>query len=368
MDDLHVDSQLAAAVADDEDADAAAAALEGALQARPQVALLDDGQALLDVARLGHGDDGAVLHVEDAVLLEDGAEHGLHDDRGGRVRDRRRLLVQLLGEEVDAQVAVLARGGRGGDADHLAGAALQDQDVAQADVVAGDGDGVGAHILRGGAGAAARARLADLGELCASVSVVIMMMVVMVMALGVEDAVSHLVHTSSEGVVVAFDGFISVFWASRGVALHREYIDKERFFWGGELTLVVVVTHLGLVVVFLGVVDGLVDDSYVLAVDRRSTGRVDGGVVNSGSRLLVLLEAGSVNCLLDANSLSELGTADGCVDGGAYAGLFLVVGLETGAVFTLGDVDGSVVVTRLGVVLNVGLGVGRLRSRGVPTC
>jgi hypothetical protein len=35
-----------------------------------------------------------------------------------------------------------------------------------------------------------------------------MMMVVMVsmVALGVEDAISHLVHTSTEGVVVAFDG------------------------------------------------------------------------------------------------------------------------------------------------------------------
>ena len=113
---------------------------------------------------------------------------------------------------------------------------------------------------------------------------------------------------------------------------------------------------------FLRVVDGLVDDSYVLAVDRRSTGRVDGGGLDSGRGLLVLLEAGSVDCLLDANSLPELGTADGCVDGGAYAGLFLVVGLETGAVFTLGDVDGRVVVARLGVVLNVGLGVGGLRS------
>lgn len=133
-----------------------------------------------------------------------------------------------------------------------------------------------------------------------------------------------------------------------------------------ELTFVVVVTHLGFVVVvvlLLGVINGLVDDSYVLAVDRRSTGSVDGGLVNYGSGLLVVLEAGSVNCLLDTDNLLELGTAAGCVDGGAYAELFAVVGLETGAVFTLGDVDGGVVVvTRLGVVLYVSLGVSRLRS------
>jgi hypothetical protein len=133
------------------------------------------------------------------------------------------------------------------------------------------------------------------------------------------------------------------------------------------LTVVVVVTHLGFVVVvvavfLLGVVDGLVDDSYVLAVNRRSTGCVDGGLVNYGSGLLVVLEAGDVDSLFDTDSLLKLGTVGGCVDGDAYAGL-LVVGLETGAVFTLGKVDGSVVVvTGLSVVLNVGLGERRLRS------
>jgi hypothetical protein len=208
VDNLHVNSQLPATVTDDKDTNAAAAALERALQTRPQVALLNDGQVLLDVTRLGHGDDAAVLHIQDAVLLEDGAEHGLDDDARGRVGDRGRLLVQLLGEEVDAQVAVLAGGGRRGDADNLAGTALQDQDVAQADVVAGDGDRVGGHVVGRGADAAAGARLPDLGELCVMVSVRVMMMVNV--ALGMEDAVSHLVHTSTEGVVVAFDGLVSV--------------------------------------------------------------------------------------------------------------------------------------------------------------
>lgn len=85
MDDLHVDGHLAAVVGDDQDADGAAARLEGLLQAAPEVALVDDGQVLLDVAGLGHGDDAALLHVEDAVLLEHRAEHGLDDDARGRV-------------------------------------------------------------------------------------------------------------------------------------------------------------------------------------------------------------------------------------------------------------------------------------------
>lgn len=50
--------------------------------------------------------------------------------------------MQLLGEEVDTEVSVLASGRGGGNADDLARAALQDQEVAEADVVAGDGDGV----------------------------------------------------------------------------------------------------------------------------------------------------------------------------------------------------------------------------------
>lgn len=62
--------------------------------------------------------------------------------------DLARLLVQLLGEEVDAQVAVLARGGRGRDADHLARVALQHQDIADPDVVAGDCDCGGRNVRR----------------------------------------------------------------------------------------------------------------------------------------------------------------------------------------------------------------------------
>lgn len=143
MDDLHVDGHLATVVGDDEDTDGAAARLESLLETVPERALVNDGEVLLDIASLGHGDDGAVLHVENTVLLEDGAEHGLDDDAGGRVGDEAGLLMELLGEEVDTEVTVLASGGGGGDADDLARAALEDEDIAEADVVAGDGDSLG---------------------------------------------------------------------------------------------------------------------------------------------------------------------------------------------------------------------------------
>merc|ERR1712000_557941 len=100
VDDLHVDSELAATVVEDEDTDGAATGLESLAETGIEVGLVNDGETLLDVASLGHGDDLALLHVEDAVLLEDRAEHGLDDNTGGGVGDERGLLVQLLGEEV----------------------------------------------------------------------------------------------------------------------------------------------------------------------------------------------------------------------------------------------------------------------------
>lgn len=56
--------------------------------------------------------------------------------------------MELLGEQVDTEVAVLAGGRRGRNADDLARAALQQQDVAYADVVAGDGNCGGCKTLR----------------------------------------------------------------------------------------------------------------------------------------------------------------------------------------------------------------------------
>jgi len=51
--------------------------------------------------------------------------------------------MQLLGEEVDTQVSVLASGRGGGHADDLARATLEDEEITEADVVAWDGYGIG---------------------------------------------------------------------------------------------------------------------------------------------------------------------------------------------------------------------------------
>ena len=196
MENLHVDSKLLAIVVEDKDADAATARLESLAEAAVEVGLVDKGKTLLNVTGLGHGDNVTVGHVQNTVLLEDGAKHGLHDNAGGRVGDEGGLLVQLLGEQVDTEVAVLASGRRGGDADHLARTTLEHQEVAQADVVAGDGDGVGEVRLARVTGARTRS-----SRLPVDVNVNV---VVVLMATGVHDAVRELVNALAEGVVLAW--------------------------------------------------------------------------------------------------------------------------------------------------------------------
>jgi hypothetical protein len=144
VDDLVVDSHLLTFVRDNKDTDATAAIVERLCEAVEEAALVEDGEALLDITSLGHGDNTAILaDVKNAVLLEDRAEHVLDNDGWGRVGDERGLFMELLGEEVNTEVTVLASLGGGSDADDLARAALQDQEIADADVVARDGDGVG---------------------------------------------------------------------------------------------------------------------------------------------------------------------------------------------------------------------------------
>jgi hypothetical protein len=222
VDDLVVDGQLTALVVDDKDADAATAVVEALGEASKEAGLVKDREALLDVTSLGHGDDVAVItDVKDTVLLEDRAEHVLDDDRRAGVANEGRLLVQLLGEEVNTEVTVLASLSRGGDADDLARTALQDQQVADPDVVAGDGDGVGNHGAGGGV-ALSRSFLTGSGAgnfavtdndilfdtldaflLRLGVGVVRVVVVVVAAVDGVENFVRCAVETVTEAVVVA---------------------------------------------------------------------------------------------------------------------------------------------------------------------
>jgi hypothetical protein len=104
--------------------------------------------------------------------------------------------MQLLGEEVHAQVSVLASRWGGSDADDLARTALEDQQVADSDVVGWDGNGVG----RVGGDDGARSRL---GATASNGNINLLTIMVVVMVAATDDAFSGTVETVSERVVVA---------------------------------------------------------------------------------------------------------------------------------------------------------------------
>jgi hypothetical protein len=150
---------------------------------------------------LGHGDDGPILEIQDTVLLEDWAKHSLDNDGWAGVGDEGGLLVELLREEVDTEVTVLA-GSRGcSDADDLARTALEDQEIAQADVVAWDGNSVWGVGRLGGNGWATSRLDTWLATYCD-----VNLLATMVMMMSVMEWVSNLfgstVETMAERVVV----------------------------------------------------------------------------------------------------------------------------------------------------------------------
>jgi len=142
VDDLVVNSQLLSVVSKDQNPDGTRALAERLPKLVEEVALVNDLQSLLDLTRLGHGDELAVVtDVDEPVLLEDRSQKGVEDNGWGWVGDNTWLLVELLGEEVNTEVPVLTSLSRGSDADDLAWSVLEDDQVTNADVVAWDGEG-----------------------------------------------------------------------------------------------------------------------------------------------------------------------------------------------------------------------------------
>jgi hypothetical protein len=143
MGNLVVDGELLSVVGDDEDTDRSGSTTESLLELGEELALVDDLEALLDLSRLGHGDESTVIaDVDETVLLEDWAEEGVEDNGWRWVRDNAWLFVQLLGEEINTEVTMLSGLSGSGDANDLAWAVLEDDKVTNADVVAWDGEGV----------------------------------------------------------------------------------------------------------------------------------------------------------------------------------------------------------------------------------
>ena len=220
MDDFVVHCELTASVVDNQYPHAPAAVGEGLVESRPQSTLVNDGKTLFDVASLGHSDDTAVVtDIKDAVLLEDGAQHVLNDDRRRRVRHKTRLFMELLGEEINAEVAVLAGLSRSGDTDDLAGTALENQKVADADVVARDSDGMGSSAALDIADALTHT-IADASW--ATIFLIdnhfLPLYTVTMGVEGVEDTISSFLEPVAEGVIAAFVVVVAHFrwWINGG--------------------------------------------------------------------------------------------------------------------------------------------------------
>jgi len=142
VDDLVVNSQLLSVVSKDQNPDGTRALAERLPKLVEKVALVNDLQSLLDLTRLGHGDELAVVtDVDEPVLLEDRSQKGVEDNGWRWVGHNTWLLMELLGEEVNTEVPVLTSLSRGGDADDLARSVLEDDQVTNADMVARDGEG-----------------------------------------------------------------------------------------------------------------------------------------------------------------------------------------------------------------------------------
>ena len=209
VDDSVVDSELTTFVVKNENSDAATALVESIGETLQKAALVNDGKTLFDIASLGHGNDLTIVtDVKDTVLLEDRSVHLLDYHRRRRVGDERGFFLQLLGEEIDTEVAVLASLRRSGDADDLAGATLKVEQVTNADVMAGDGDSTaGTRAASGTTGS----RHGGYGftffdDFLDGLRVVVMLgLLVMTGSVdGVEDMVSSAVESVTERVILAF--------------------------------------------------------------------------------------------------------------------------------------------------------------------
>ena len=216
VNDLHVDDQLPSTIINDQNTNTASAIREGTLDAAEQAALVDDWKSLLDITRFGHAHNLAtIVDIQDTVLFEDRAEHGLDNDGWSRVADERALFVQLAGEEVDTKVAVLTGLRRHADTDDLRGTALEKEDIADANEMALDGHAGAtaaeswldvAHLLNR---AITNTGWAGLSCLIHDHFVTATIVVVMVVGERVHDAVSSSFDTTAEAMILALVVVIS---------------------------------------------------------------------------------------------------------------------------------------------------------------
>lgn len=112
--------------------------------------------------------------------------------------------MELLGKEIHSEITVLTRLSGSGDANDLTWSALEDQEIANTDVVAGDGDGVWRHPTLDNANILTDT-VPDTGRSTLLIHNDFLTLGVMVMRMErVEDPISGFLNAVAEGVIVAF--------------------------------------------------------------------------------------------------------------------------------------------------------------------
>lgn len=71
MNDLHVNTELTTLVRDDQDANGSTTSVKGVLETTSEVGLVNDGEGLLDITRLGHGNNCDSVSKRDEVGLKE---------------------------------------------------------------------------------------------------------------------------------------------------------------------------------------------------------------------------------------------------------------------------------------------------------
>jgi len=141
MDSLEVNNEFLGTVADDKDTDGTRAVAKSIVDLLDEVTLGDDGNTSLQLTGVSLEVKRNVLtSLDDLVLLEGWGQHGVENDRWRWVADNAILLDELVGEQVNAEISVLAGGGRGGDADNLGWSLLEDHQVTNTEKVAWNGE------------------------------------------------------------------------------------------------------------------------------------------------------------------------------------------------------------------------------------
>lgn len=143
--------------------------------------------------------------------------------------------MELLREKVDTKIAVLASLRRCSDADDLARAALEDQEIANADVMARDGDGVGNHgasvVAHGFVDFTAAMGISDVANNYA-LTLDFLEAVMTAAVDGVDDAIRGALNTTADAVVVAVVVVISHIRSSLAVdCLPSSLLYSDLFAW-----------------------------------------------------------------------------------------------------------------------------------------